>query len=365
MTEYKKLRSGYTTGSCAAAAAKAAAKMLFEKNILESVEISTPKWVLLNIKIHKPLITDDFTECYVIKDAGDDPDITNGIKIFARAQNNPKPEIKVLGGKGIGVVTKKGLSVEVGNPAINPVPMKMILDEVKSVMPENNGVIITISAPEGVELAEKTLNPKLGIIGGISILGTIGIVEPMSEEAFKDSLKLKLSVLKETGFDKCVFTPGNYGEKFLADNFCFNDDLIVVTSNFIGFMLDEALFYGMKKILMVGHIGKLVKIAGGIFHTHSKVADARNEIMAANYAYYKNDLSGLKKIMDSNTTEEAVDYIEDKSFFKYLVNRIKEKCEDYVHKELEVEAIIFSQKHGVLGETENARKLADELKSYE
>jgi cobalt-precorrin-5B (C1)-methyltransferase len=353
----KNLRYGFTTGSCAAAAAKASVIMLIEKKVIEQIEIETPKGWNLVLKIENAEIGKDFAKCAVVKDSGDDPDVTNCIKIFAKATGSDDPVIEISGGEGIGIVTKKGLSVDIGNPAINPVPMRMIVNEVKKVLPEGKGVKIEISAPEGIELAKKTFNPKLGIIGGISIIGTSGIVEPMSEESFKDTLALKLSVLKEEGIECCVFTPGNYGEKFLSDNYKINSNIVVVTGNFIGFMLEKAVCYGIKNILLAGYIGKLIKVAGGIFHTHSHIADARNEILAANYGYYTGDMNILKKIMDSNTSEEAIEYIEDENFFKYIACKIKTKCEEHVYGEINIEVILISQNKGRLAETDGAKNI--------
>jgi cobalt-precorrin-5B (C1)-methyltransferase len=361
----KELRCGYTTGSCAAAAAKAACMILFDKMEVKTVSIDTPKGIKLEIDINIEEQGDSFVKCYVVKDAGDDPDVTNGIKIFARAERTKLPGIEISGGAGIGVVTRKGLSVEPGKPAINPVPMKMIIEEIKKVIDEKEGVKIEISAPEGVEIAKKTFNPKLGIVGGISIIGTTGIVEPMSEEAFKNSLALKISVLKEEGIKNCIFTPGNIGEKFLINDYEYrvDENRIIIISNFLGFMLEKAVYYGMKKILFAGHIGKLIKPAGGIFHTHSRVADARNEILAANYGYFCNDLSGVKKIMESNTTEEAIDHIKDEKFFSYIACKIKKKCESHVYNKLAVEVVLISQFKGKLAETGNALSLIMEIEA--
>ena len=358
----KKLRCGITTGSCAAAAAKAAAMLLFENRRQPEIDIETPGGSTINIVVGHLKLENNQAMCVVIKDAGDDPDITDGIKIYAKAIKKTKPGIEIKAGEGIGIVTKNGLAVKPGKPAINPVPMRMIVSEVRKVIPENAGVVIEISAPEGIEIAKRTFNPKLGIMGGISILGTTGIVEPMSEDSFKESLELKLSVLKEEGVSSCVMTPGNIGERFLSDEFKINESRIVITSNFIGFMLDKAVCYGIKNIVLCGHIGKLVKIAGGIFNTHSKTADARNEIFASHYAYFSGDHDGFRHIMESNTTEEAVEYVKDMNFFIYLAKKIKSRCEEYVFGELNFETILLSQTKGILAMTEKAKEIISSMK---
>ncbi|MCP4136033.1 MAG: cobalamin biosynthesis protein CbiD [bacterium] len=354
----KQLRYGYTTGSCAAAAAKAAATMFFNGSRIVSVVIDTPKGWPLELPVDDIEITKEYAECSVTKDAGDDPDITNGIKIFARAKPTEGGTILITAGEGIGVVTKKGLQVSPGNPAINPVPMEMIRREVERVKPENPGVEIELSVPGGEEIAKKTFNPKLGIEGGISILGTTGIVEPMSSEALKESLSIELSILKEQGKKTLVFVPGNYGETFALNELDVDPGSIVRVSNYIGYMLEQAVYYNVEKIVLIGHIGKLVKVAGGIFNTHSKVSDARMEILAAQYGVFSGSIDAVKNIMNCGTSEEALDYIdsyiEENNFFEYLSEIIRKKCMEYVHNSIEVEVVVFSQISGLLGKSGNA-----------
>jgi cobalt-precorrin-5B (C1)-methyltransferase len=349
----KKYRYGYTTGSCAAAAAKAAVNALLHGELEESIRIVTPATVDLDITVFGYEKVGGAYQCYVVKDAGDDPDVTNGIRVFAKAFRNNEQKIKVVGGIGIGRVTKKGLQVGIGEAAINPVPMQMILTGVSSLIKENEGVTVEIFIPEGVEIARRTFNERLGIVGGISVLGTSGLVIPMSEEAFKEALSLDLSVLKEKGVSEVVLTPGNYGERFIKEYLPELCENVVTTSNFIGYMLHESVRYGMKKIVLVGHIGKLVKVAGGVFHTHSSVADARCEIMASHYFLYSADAEGFRNIMNSNTTEEAIGFVRDKAFFNGLARAIKTKCEQHVHQAVQVEVLLFSLGDGLLGQTES------------
>lgn len=352
----KTYRCGYTTGSCAAAAAKAATAMLLRAEWEEQVTIQTPAGIALTLDVLGMECTREYTSCCVIKDAGDDPDVTHGIRVYARASRNTENRIIVRGGVGVGVVTKRGLQVSVGEAAINPGPMKMILSEVSEICGEDCGITIEISVPEGVEIAKKTFNEKLGIIGGISILGTSGIVSPMSDEAFKEALALELSMLREAGKESVIFSPGNYGENFIAQFAEVDSDAIVKTSNFIGYMLHQAVFYQMKRVVLVGHIGKLIKVAGGIFNTHSSVADGRREIMAAHYFQHTNDAAGFAHIMQSNTTEEAIEAVCDDSFFRYLCREIQSRCVDHVKGKLEVEVILFALDKGLLGMTDGAEE---------
>lgn len=343
----KKLRTGYTTGSCAAAAAKAAVYMLFHSQILQQVEIDTPKGWRLRLDVNEPIITKDYTSCYIVKDAGDDPDITDGIHLYAKASRLDYAEIRITGGKGIGKATLPGLSVKQGCPAINPVPMAMIEKEVSEVLPEGCGVEIELSIPTGEELAKRTYNPKLGIIGGLSIIGTSGIVEPMSEDAIKDTIALELNCRKEAGLSSIVLVPGNYGEVFSKQWLNINEDRIVKISNYLGFALEKCSELGFQRLILAGHIGKLVKPAGGIFYTHSRVSDTRMEILTAYLGVMGMPAGKLAQIMACRTTEEAMPLIVEEGFtdiYSILAERCAARCEDYVYGNLEVGVVMFSMK---------------------
>ncbi|SDJ80942.1 cobalt-precorrin-5B (C(1))-methyltransferase CbiD [Natronincola ferrireducens] len=361
----KKLRYGYTTGSCATAASKAAALMLLKERNIEEIQISTPKGWDLTLK---PLAIEkgiNWVSCGIKKDGGDDPDATNGLIIYSRVKWRRDNLIHIDGGIGIGRVTKRGLPVEVGKAAINPVPLQMIEREVREVIGQHRGVDIEIFAPEAVEIAKKTFNPRLGIQGGISILGTSGIVEPMSEEAWKESLALEIAMAKEEGLEKLIFVPGNYGRDLVRNNYGFDERHMIKTSNFIGFMLDKALEKGMKKILLVGHIGKLIKVAGGIFHTHSRIADGRREILAAYLGLLGTSPKDIEKILESNTTEEAVAFIYEmkkQEIFPLLAEKITQKARERMAEEVEVGTIIFSMDHGILAISSTGKKLLEEFK---
>ena len=280
----KKYRRGYTTGSCSAAAAKAAAIMLSVGKEIDEVYIDTPKGIPLNLKVHDITRTKQSVTCAIQKDGGDDIDATHGMLIYATARWQEEIGITIEGGIGVGRITKKGLGLEIGAPAINKTPLQMIRLEVGRVIGENKGIHITIFAPQGEEIAKKTFNPRLGIVGGISIIGTTGIVEPMSDEGWKRSLSIELEMKKAQGIENIILVPGNHGERFVADTLQLESKYVVRMSNFVGYMLLECKRIGFKNIILAGHLGKFVKVAAGIFHTHSKVADARSEVMIANLA---------------------------------------------------------------------------------
>ncbi len=370
----KKYRRGYTTGSCATGAAKAATYMLLTKKRIDSINIDTPKGIPLTLKVENINICDDYIECSIEKDGGDDIDATHTMHIHARAElvkRQGKENILVCGGEGIGVVTRKGLSVEVGKPAINPVPMKMINNEVSKVIGSdtldvlgNDMVLkITIFAPRGQEISKKTFNPRLGIVGGISILGTTGIVEPMSDEGWKKSLSIELQMKKAQGLDKIILVPGNHGEQFIRENLNLDIKYVIRTSNFIGYMLKEAQRMGYKKILMAGHIGKFIKLSAGIFNTHSKIADARSEILVSNLALMKAPYEFLEKISECLTAEEAVEIIDNsdyKEFYELVSNKCKFKVKQYLgDDEIDVEIMMFSMDKTLLGQSDNADSLVE------
>lgn len=362
----KKYKRGYTTGSCATAAAKAATHMLITNDTIETINIDTPKGIPLNLKVENIMISNEFVECSIQKDGGDDIDATHKMHIYARAERIDSNEIIVDGGFGIGRVTKKGLGIEIGKAAINKTPTSMMKNEVRKVIGDSKGVKITIFAPEGETIAKKTFNPRLGIIGGISIIGTTGIVEPMSDEGWKKSLSIELEMKKAQGMDKIILVPGNHGEMFIKESLEIDSKYIVRTSNFIGYMLKEAQRIGFKKILMAGHLGKYVKIAGGIFNTHSKIADARNEILIANLALMNAPFELIKKVNDCVTTEEFIEILEEDSYEKYkeIYNILSDKCkkriDTYINDdEIGVEVMIFSMDKKLLGKSKKAGDLKE------
>ena len=361
----KKLRYGYTTGSSATAATKAALMYLLDdsKHDIPEVTIKLPSGNPLTISVNSLEKKENSILASVIKDGGDDPDVTHGLEIYSKVSLRNDSKINIFGGIGVGKVTKKGLPIAPGNSAINPVPLKMIRETVEEMLPEGLGADVEIFVPKGEETAKKTLNAKLGIIGGISILGTTGIVKPMSEESWKASLAIELKMaLENAGNGEAIFLFGNRGKQYLSDNFEDNTSQAIVISNFVGYMFDRACEFEAKKIYFIGELGKFVKVAGGIFHTHSRVSDAKMEILTANALLVGESTENMKKIMSSNTTEEATKYIEKTEVYSLLAEKAKQKCEEYCRRngwDMEVETLIISAEKEVLG---NSRYFFDNFK---
>lgn len=372
----KCLRCGYTTGSCAAAASKAAAWMLLSGERISSITIMTPKGTLLQLPLEDVTMGENSVSCAVRKDSGDDPDVTDGMLIYSIVRKIPDPgKIVVDGGEGIGRVTKKGLECPVGCAAINPVPRKMIEDGVRWALNKFNaggnsfGISVEICAPLGAQISERTYNPRLGIVGGISILGTSGIVEPMSEQALIDTIKVEMKVLKAAGKNHIFLTPGNYGEEFAAQNLHLPLTCAVKTSNFIGDSLDLTCELKFESVLLVGHMGKLIKLAGGIFNTHSKYADARMEIIAAHGAQWGAGEKTVRKIMECITTDEALSCFEDEAIkrktIESLINKIDFNIKYRTKKQIKTGIVLFSKEYGLLGKTQNAHQQIAEILAQE
>jgi len=359
----KKLRYGFTTGSCAAMAAKAALSMLCEQQLIEEVEVETLNGWNLKERVEHITLNENDVKCSIKKDAGDDPDITNGIDIYAHVQwvHDQEEKLIITGGEGIGRVTKDGLLVKKGEYAINPGPIDLITKTVTPLIPEDKKLLIIISTPQGKKAAEKTFNKQLGIIDGISILGTTGIVEPMSHKAVIDSLKLHLSIAHEERKNRCTFVLGNYGRSFSEKELPIDKDYFIKVGNHIGDMLNYACDYSFEEILIIGHIGKLIKVAGGIFNTHSSISDARLEILASNYGVYSNNIDAVKNIMASNTTEDALQYIEDDSFYDRLALLVKEKCLKHIDSAVKLEVVLFSMTKGMLAKTQGTDELVKRM----
>lgn len=358
----RKFRKGYTTGACAAAASKAATFMLSTGKAIQSISIATPAGTRLNLPVSDVVFTDGRVSCSVIKDGGDDPDMTSLLKIFSAAEYTNGEEIIVTAGEGIGIVTLPGLKVEVGKPAINPVPMKMILKEVGEVLKPGIGLKLRLSIPGGEEISKKTYNPKLGILGGLSILGTSGIVIPMSEEAWKDSIALELAVIAARGSRQVFFVFGNYGEEFLRNKYNIESKEIVKISNYIGFMLDKAEEYGFEKVVLIGHLGKLVKVAAGIFHTHSRVADARMEIMAAYAALEGASKEVIARIYECRTTEAAAGIIKEMGLEKVydrIVKNCSKRCSEHNYNKFKVGTVLFNEENNLLAVNDIAKEIIE------
>ena len=301
------LRRGFTTGTCAQAAAKGASIMLTNGKVVDTVEVRTPGGERLKLKLVDQFVEKDFARCAVIKDSGDDPDVTNGAKIYAEVRFCDKRGVTIKGGEGVGKVTKPGLAIGPGEWAINPIPRKFIIDEVSGYLPKDKGCEVTISVPGGEDIAKRTYNPKLGIVGGISIIGTTGIVKPKSQDAYKASLALELDVLTARGHKEVVLVLGYVGEKYCKGTLGIPEDSIVKIGDHVGYMLLECAKRDIKKITLVGHIGKMIKLANGQFNTHCKFGDGRVDGMARYAKACGADKDVISEILTKTTAEAVVD----------------------------------------------------------
>ena len=334
LVDGKKLRYGYTTGTCAAAAAKAATILLLTGRAPAAVQIHTPKGIDLNLPVEETTREGSAARCAVRKFSGDDPDVTDGTLVVATVSISTEPGIRIDGGVGVGRATKPGLKVPVGAAAINPGPLAMIEQAVREALEETEpvpGVDVVISVPEGAALAQKTFNPRLGIVGGISILGTSGIVEPMSEEALVDSIRLEIKQRKALGEERLVLAPGNYGLDFLRDAMGVSEERVVKVSNYIGKALDTAAEAGFREVLLAGHIGKLVKLSGGLMNTHSREGDGRAELMAGCALRAGCDSDTARAVLDCVTTDEMLRIIREKGLLDGAMAVMAERIDLYVN----------------------------------
>ena len=378
----KELRGGYTTGACVAAGAKAAALYLKDGLAADVVEITALDGTRLMIPVKKieKLAEDSLApviRAEVVKDAGDDPDITNGTSVFvtltlARSEDDLKavPGVSVRhenilfkAGEGIGHATKPGLSLSVGEPAINPGPRQLVHNSLLEAFGSPRPCRVRIDIPAGRELAKKTLNPVLGIEGGISIIGTTGVLRPMSEEAFKESLVPQIKVARAAGFDTQIFVPGKIGER-IAASWGLPEAGMVQTSNFIGYMLEAAAEIGLKRILLFGHIGKLAKVAAGVFHTHNRVGDARLEVLAAYSGAMGMPGEGIERILGAMTTEEALPVIGEyglEKVYEVIAARASYRAERLIFNKVQVGTVLVTLQGELLGMDDRAREIGGDF----
>ena len=363
----KKLRLGYTTGSCAAAAAKAAAFMLLTGRRKDTIDLLTPKGIRLHLTVEEIKITSSEVSCAIRKDSGDDPDATRGTLVFACVRKTDAPGVLIDGGAGVGRVTKRGLDQPVGAAAINSVPRRMIEENVREVCVlcgYDGGVSVVISVPEGEALAKKTFNPRLGIVGGISILGTTGIVEPMSEQALVDTIRVELRQRRELGAEYVLLTPGNYGADFIRDSIGIDPRTAVLTSNFIGDALELSRELGFHGALLIGHIGKLVKLAGGMWNTHSKFGDCRMELLAAHAASLGLRSEKVSELLSCVMCDDALRILLEEQLYDAVLARLAGRIEFHLQLkcgEMEVGAIVFSKEYGRLCQTSCAQALLQKI----
>lgn len=384
VSQGKMMRRGYTTGSCAAAASKAAAVMLLSGEETDKIKLETPKGITLTLDVLDILRGPGYARCAIRKDSGDDPDDTNGTLIYATVSEAeaviPEEElcmqprtasveqlddrVEIWGGIGVGKVTKPGLSCRVGGPAINPVPRRMITQEVLTAMSryEYEGKLrVVIAIPEGPAIAPKTFNPRLGIMDGISVLGTSGIVEPMSDRALIETMYTEINSRKANGDKHLLVFFGNYGADFTRDEMRIDISRAVTCSNFVGELLDYAVLKGFESVLIIGHSGKLIKLAQGVMNTHSKYADCRSEFLALQAMFHGAGPEIGKEIYQSLTTDEMTKVLKREGLFEPVIEEAAKKIDFYmqkrVHSKLKTGAILFSNVYGILGKTAGADEL--------
>ena len=362
------MRHGFTTGSCAAAASKAAAYMLLTGHRKNQITIETPGGISYTAEIIDIHIGEHCASCAVVKDGGDDPDVTTGMKIYSKVSLTEEADGKcavlhIDGGEGVGRVTRPGLDQPLGNAAINHVPRAMIAKEVSEVcalLDYRGGLDIVISVPGGEALAARTFNPRLGIVGGISILGTSGIVEPMSSQALLDTIRVELNQRRAEGYDSVAVTPGNYGRDYMKRRYGYDLNRSVKCSNFIGQTIDMAAELGFQRILLTGHIGKLIKVAGGIMNTHSREADARMELLAAFALRCQVPAECARRILDCLNTEEALALLQESGKLQEVMDYAMERICFYLDKRagqrLEIACIMYSSEFGELARSREAEK---------
>lgn len=378
----KKYKRGYTTGTCAAAATKASLISFITGKKLKSIEIDVPKGICISIEVENQEILKEYVLTSVKKDGGDDIDSTHGIDVLSKVEiinsdklpeNRCKSEldyVEITSGEGVGLVTKKGLSVEVGRPAINPVPIKMICSEIEKAIDEydidinrflyGRKILVTITVPKGKEISLKTFNRNLGIVDGISIIGTTGIVEPMSDDGWKKALSAELSIKKEEALNEIILVPGNIGFKNMVEKYGYDENKILKIGNFIGYILMECKRFGFKKIIIAGHLGKLIKLSAGIMNTHSRVADARTEIMISNLALMGAEKDFLDEINSCITTDAMIPIIYEKGYedvFDILAQKATDRAKKYMRNDennIDIEVFLFSMDGNLL-----ARKVSE------
>ena len=345
------LRKGYTTGSCAQGAAKAATLALLGRRRVDEVELETPSGIKLLLPVIDTELGDRYARCGVVKDSGDDPDVTHGARIDATVRFSNRPGVTIRGGKGVGIVTKPGLAVPMGEHAINPVPREMILREVSGLLPDGQGVEVTITVPEGEALARKTFNPRLGIEGGISIIGTTGIVEPKSINAYRTSLSLELDVLRAQGLAIVTLVLGYVGERFCKNVLHLPEDSVIKIGDHVGYMLDRCGEKGFKEVLLVGHIGKLVKVAGGQFNTHFRFGDHRIETIADHARRRGADQELMETLFRQTTAEATIDFLREHGLMNVFDDIAKEvtlRVKHRVGEKFRIRCILLSLKGEVL-----------------
>ncbi len=359
----KELREGFTTGATATAAMKAAV-LAIHGEFPKHVTVLSPQRTELRLPVKEASAKGNIGTATVLKDGGDDLDCTHGTPIIVTVELTDTPGMELRAGKGVGTVTKPGLQVQVGRPAINPGPQIMLRYVYEELVAPDHGCIVTISIPKGEELAKQTLNPTLGVVGGISVLGTTGIVKPMSEDAYKRSLTPQVSVVWSAGIRTAVLCPGRIGERAAAI-MGIPKESIIETSNYIGYMMEQCVAKGFTKMLLIGHMGKLVKVASGSFHTYNRNSDGRMETMGVYAAMNGASADVVKEIMACNTTDGAAMVVEREGLnmiYQQMAERAQVRCERYIFGKSRMGVIFAGMDGSIQAISTRAKEILEEEK---
>ena len=371
----QKLRCGYTTGTCAALGAAGAARLLLTGRTPETVALRTPKGIVVEVEPIFCRLSGEGAECAIRKDGGDDVDVTTGLPVIASVALRPElaGEVRIHGGEGVGRVTKPGLDQPVGEAAINHVPRAMIKEALEKEAESAGyagGFDVTISIEGGAETAKRTFNPHMGVEGGLSVLGTSGIVEPMSQQAILDTIQLEMgqAALRAVSPRRLILAPGNYGLDYLHEKMpALKNIPVVKTSNFIGDTMDMAAASKFEQVVLVGHIGKLVKLAGGVMNTHSRTADCRTELLCAHAALCGASRDVCAALMNAATTDACMEILDGAEMREPVLSSLLDAIQLHLDRRaagaFRVGAVLFSNQYGPLGQTRTAKELLDEWKN--
>ncbi len=348
-------REGFSTGSCASAAAKAATLALVTGKPPETVEIDLPIGKRATFKVEQCHLESGWARASIIKDAGDDPDCTHGAEIFAEVSLREEPGIQIEGGEGVARITKPGLGIEIGKASITRVPLRMItgsLDEALALGSNGGGARVLITVPRGEEMAKKTMNARLGIIGGISILGTSGIVKPYSTAAYKVSIVQAIDVAVAIGLDEVVITTGGKSEEYAMRVFPLKEEAFVEMGDWVGFTLAYLGKKRVRKVNVAGMIGKLSKVADGEFYTHARKSPVNLESLATIAASCGADSETVEAIRRGNTAREAQEIVLAKGvagFFDTVAGKVAANCRAYGKGTFQVESVLTDADGVILG----------------
>ncbi len=352
----EKLRTGFTTGTAAAASAKAAILSIINQKKIDSVKVTLPKNNEIQIKINSCEFSSSIGKCSVIKDGGDDPDVTHGAEILVELSlTSELNKIEIDGGEGVGIVTKPGLGLEINKAAINPTPKKMITENIREVADDilkNNGIKIVISVPNGKELAKKTDNPRLGIVGGISILGTTGIVIPYSTASFAASVRQNLDVSLAMGNDTVVLTTGGRSEDFSKKIVDLPEHSFVQMGDFAGYTIQQCAKKRIKKAYIAGFIGKLAKMAAGVKQTHVKGSKVDTNFLSELAKSCKANENVINQIKMANSARHVQDIINENhvdGFFDLVCSKVYKQMRKHSEEKVPIEVILFDFDGSVLG----------------